>query len=166
MKQVIKSSTKQKYGWLERPKSGKRTSAILWIATFIIGFALPVLVILLNYILATKDKDIFLDTSILTNWVDFIEVWVYGLIWFSGFIVMGTTAKEMLNRPKEEADKFLNELSENRSQSTNYAPYMSPDHINLDQNIIQQENQDKNVNYRESGPPNLFGKQEKGSKKK
>jgi len=107
--------------WLDKPRSGKKLSAILWIATFITTFIITILIILLNYFAFSGENTNrnLIDSNLFQYWVDFIEIWIYGLIWFSGFIVVGTTAKKLTDVPQKSADEFLDKLNKKTDNDNN-----------------------------------------------
>ena len=115
--EISMNNTEEKSdGWLSRPRSGKKTSAILWILTFAISFLITMTFIGVNFYLIANDKSI-INADVINSWVSFIEIWVYGLIWFSAFIAAGTTIKKVIEKPKEEANKFLDDLEKRRNNS-------------------------------------------------
>lgn len=114
-------------GWLSKSRSGKKTSAILWILTFAISFLITMTFIGVNFYLIANDKSI-INADVINSWVSFIEIWVYGLIWFSAFIAAGTSIKKIIDKPNESADKFLEDLSKRKEQK--------PENIQKEENII------------------------------
>lgn len=161
-----KKEKKHVFHWLDKPKSGKRTSAVLWILTFSVTFMFAVLSVLLDFFLSMAGKPIAIDFRFLEQWVHFIEAWIYGLIWFSGFIVAGTTINGMVTKGREDADQFMQDLTSIKSQrlpSPTVGPIMPQPlqpQVQVQVNPLQtpQQPQQQPLQPQSSNtPPKIFG---------